>query len=471
MIRIDSSLTARPLRGAMRSACLRSRRRRSARLQQAGTRPGARRSSRSGRYTVARLDGVDPGLPSTARPSCSSTPRATRRPLPSAATARCNRMATHVSHIGVHDHGFNNVSTYGEPPAAWRARAGCAADPGEIDFYELALKVDRRRPGRALDRPARRASGYIYSFNGPHSLFADTIRSLRVPRRSATSSATASWASATAGSRCSSACSQHAETTARYNVYFGEGRDRYDVPGPRRPRVDLQPQRRLLPLPEHPAGLFALLDLDPRPGLDPLRLRRAARIPRHAPGSPSLAPAAAKRTVLARFLEPSRRPRPISTSTNTPTRRHPLLGHRRARAGPPGRLPRPAGRALQRPRAGRQLGGGHRRPGPVRLGSYLSARSAGAARAPATWRPASRSRGRSSATLPFASPRHEGLSCTPSTTGPTAGTTSRRAGRSRAANRPCGATITPASWRSSSCGWPRAEPYYTFFIPQGRTPP
>ena len=22
-------------------------------------------------------------------------------------------MATHVSHVGVHDHGFNNVSTYG----------------------------------------------------------------------------------------------------------------------------------------------------------------------------------------------------------------------------------------------------------------------------------------------------------------------------------------------------------------------
>src|SRR5437763_1256692 len=25
----------------------------------------------------------------------------------------CKHMASHVSHIGVHDHGFNNVSTYG----------------------------------------------------------------------------------------------------------------------------------------------------------------------------------------------------------------------------------------------------------------------------------------------------------------------------------------------------------------------
>jgi len=28
-------------------------------------------------------------------------------------TATIDYMATHVSHIGVHDHGFNNVSTYG----------------------------------------------------------------------------------------------------------------------------------------------------------------------------------------------------------------------------------------------------------------------------------------------------------------------------------------------------------------------
>src|SRR5213078_413113 len=30
------------------------------------------------------------------------------------------RMAPHVSHVGVHDHGFNNVSTYG---ALWRLAA------------------------------------------------------------------------------------------------------------------------------------------------------------------------------------------------------------------------------------------------------------------------------------------------------------------------------------------------------------
>src|SRR4026208_2495257 len=49
-------------------------------------------------------------------------------------------MATHVSHIGVHDHGFNNVSTYGN---LWRLmREGkIPFNEPEKNFYELALKV------------------------------------------------------------------------------------------------------------------------------------------------------------------------------------------------------------------------------------------------------------------------------------------------------------------------------------------
>ena len=65
-------------------------------------------------------------------------------------------MAPHVTHVGVHDHGFNNVSTYGN---LWRlAREGrIEADEWERDFYELALKVSGARAGRALDDdPGRR---------------------------------------------------------------------------------------------------------------------------------------------------------------------------------------------------------------------------------------------------------------------------------------------------------------------------
>src|SRR5439155_26165479 len=46
-------------------------------------------------------------------------------------------MATHVSHIGVHDHGFNNISTYG---TLWRLmREGkIPLNEREKDLYELA---------------------------------------------------------------------------------------------------------------------------------------------------------------------------------------------------------------------------------------------------------------------------------------------------------------------------------------------
>src|SRR4051812_25501551 len=82
-------------------------------------------------------------------------------------------MAAHVSHIGVHDHGFNNVSTYGN---LWRLmREGkIAFNERERDFYELALKVSGAVQAARWSTVAE-GCGYIYSFNGPHSLFVDTI--------------------------------------------------------------------------------------------------------------------------------------------------------------------------------------------------------------------------------------------------------------------------------------------------------
>jgi hypothetical protein len=137
-------------------------------------------------------------------------------------------MANHVSHVGVHDHGFNNVSTYGN---LWRlAREGrLTIEEGERHFYELALKVSGAiQAARWTELPE--GLGYVYSFNGPHSLFADTIRSLR-------SLAVAHVLGQVLMGEQDRQISLldrllcHAETTARYNVYLGTGRDLYDVRG------------------------------------------------------------------------------------------------------------------------------------------------------------------------------------------------------------------------------------------------
>src|SRR2546421_6605651 len=50
------------------------------------------------------------------------------------------RMAPHVTHTGVHDHGFNNLSTYGNLRRLMRERR-VPHDEWEMRFYELALKA------------------------------------------------------------------------------------------------------------------------------------------------------------------------------------------------------------------------------------------------------------------------------------------------------------------------------------------
>ena len=87
------------------------------------------------------------------------------------------RMAPHVTHFGVHDHGFNNVSTYGN---LWRLmnEGRLPENEWERAFYEMALKSSGAVQARRWTELPN-GLGYVYSFNGPHSLFADTIRSMR----------------------------------------------------------------------------------------------------------------------------------------------------------------------------------------------------------------------------------------------------------------------------------------------------
>ena len=137
-------------------------------------------------------------------------------------------MASHVSHTGVHDHGFNNISTYG---TLWRLmREGkIPVNETEQGFYELALKVSGAVQAARWTQ-TESGKGFIYSFNGPHSLFVDTMRSLR-------SLAVAhQLGHALMGERdrkisLLQRLLEHAELTARCNIYYGEGRDQYDVRG------------------------------------------------------------------------------------------------------------------------------------------------------------------------------------------------------------------------------------------------
>ncbi|MCK5104693.1 MAG: glycosyl hydrolase, partial [Cyclobacteriaceae bacterium] len=46
-------------------------------------------------------------------------------------------MATHISHIGVHDHGFNNISTYGNLLRLMKEEK-ISFNEWEKNFYELA---------------------------------------------------------------------------------------------------------------------------------------------------------------------------------------------------------------------------------------------------------------------------------------------------------------------------------------------
>ena len=136
------------------------------------------------------------------------------------------RMAPHLTHMGVHDHGFNNVSTYG---ALWRIarEERTEASEWEIRFYELALKVSGAVQARRWTPVP--GGGYIHSFNGAHSLFVDTMRSLRALAL-AHLFGHRLVEEQDAPVNLLSRVLQHARTTARYNVFQG-GSGPFDVRG------------------------------------------------------------------------------------------------------------------------------------------------------------------------------------------------------------------------------------------------
>ena len=139
-----------------------------------------------------------------------------------------SEMASHVTHFGVHDHGFNNVSTYGNLLRLMDENR-IEENAWEREFYKMALKASGAVQARRWTRVAD-GSGFVYSFNGPQSLFADTIRTMR-------SLSVAHQLNHSFLGEHDEEISllgrslEHAKNTAKYIVFYGEGRDRYDVRG------------------------------------------------------------------------------------------------------------------------------------------------------------------------------------------------------------------------------------------------
>jgi unsaturated chondroitin disaccharide hydrolase len=138
------------------------------------------------------------------------------------------QMAPHLTHFGVHDHGFNNVSTYGNLLRLINEDRIPAGD-FEREYYALALQVSGAvQARRFVELPGD--LGYVASFNGLHSLFVDTIRSVRVLML-AHALGMDYWGEQDRKEPLLSRALKHIETTLRYNLFSGGGRDIWDEPG------------------------------------------------------------------------------------------------------------------------------------------------------------------------------------------------------------------------------------------------
>ncbi len=140
-----------------------------------------------------------------------------------------SRMTSHLTHVGVHDHGFNTLSTYG-------TLARLLAEGRDLGHRErdLALCVQAVRVSGAVQAarwtPLQAGLGFIHSFNGPHSLFIDTLRSLRVLVAADRLGHVLMGEQDEAIGLLRRAI-VHALTTDRFLVFHGESSQTYDVRG------------------------------------------------------------------------------------------------------------------------------------------------------------------------------------------------------------------------------------------------
>jgi len=138
-------------------------------------------------------------------------------------------MAPHVTHTGVHDHGFNNLSTYGNLRRLMR-EGRVPHDDWEMAFYEMAIKASAGVQAARWSQQGGSSWGYIYSFNGPQSLFVDTMRTLRI-LGVAHQLGHVLMGEGDAKIGFLARLIQHAATTAKFIVFYGDSSHAYDVRG------------------------------------------------------------------------------------------------------------------------------------------------------------------------------------------------------------------------------------------------
>ena len=317
--------------------------------------PGtARPSSPSTAATRPRLDRVDAGLPVRLGAAAVRRHRRRRVSWSSAASANVERMAPHLTHVGVHDHGFNNVSTYGN---LWRLM-----NEGRIEASDVGAAL-LRAGAEGQRRRAGRAAGRDLPDGGLHPL----VQRPAVAVRRHDPLAAARW-------RCPSArpplmrrtgragqparpARRARRNTAGYNVCYGEGRDAYDVAAARRTRAIFNTNNGIVPLPHTQQGYspfstwtrglaWAMLGFaEQLECLATLARRRSSSRVRRPRGAVEDVVHARGRPGHLRLLHRAHR-QPTASPTGTPAR--PAWRSF-------GDYLRPPGRSVQRPRAGRQL--------------------------------------------------------------------------------------------------------------------
>ncbi|MDZ7723704.1 MAG: hypothetical protein U5R06_13105 [candidate division KSB1 bacterium] len=118
---------------------------------------------------------------------------------------------------------LNTVSTFGNL-LRLMAEEQIEYNPWERRYYELALKLSAAvQAGRWTQIEN---GGFMYSFNGPHSLFVDTVRTCRILMLG---HALGHYLPGEHDEKISllNRALQHLESTARYCVFYGQGRDRW----------------------------------------------------------------------------------------------------------------------------------------------------------------------------------------------------------------------------------------------------